>query len=196
MRKALYILISFCLIGCATFHSSYVDSVSPEYESVNLSKKQKKEVTFSVNLHQQMNEEMFLTQESVAEKIKDTLVGSKLYSKVKWVTPKDSGPLHYHFSVKITGPSPADQIAVGMLAGYTLLLIPTWETYNIDMTMFVLKNGKEVYSVSIPTKAVDVIWLPFVVFTPFLNHGTARLVIKNRNMNYFMNEIIENKLYQ
>lgn len=196
MKKITSLFIIILLASCATIPYLYVNPVSPEYSSVNLTKDEKKDVTFSVAIYQQMDEDMFLTQESVATKVRDTLVNSKIFNRVKWVSTQEMGPLHYHFSVKITGPSPEEKMATGFLSGLVLLMIPVWQTYNIDMTMFVLKEGKEVYSVSIPAQARDVIWLPLIISTPFLNHVTARETINNQNMDYFMNEIIETKLYK
>lgn len=182
--------------GCATISSSNEPSIKPDYESVTIIKENKKDVTFSVGYHVQMNEDVFVGQEKVVETVRDTFKKSELYGKVTMNSgDSNESDLHYHFDIKVSGPSVDDQMLIGYVSGLTLMLIPVWISADIDATMFVFKNGKEIHSASISTVGTDIYWAPLVILTPFLNHATVGSYNKNKIMRYFMNEIIEQKLY-
>lgn len=184
------------LFGCATISSSDISGAKPDYNAVQIEKEKRKDITFSVSVHQQMSDHVFLSTDSMAEKIKDVFKESKLFGKVHWVPKDEPSNHHYHFDIKVTGTDESNQMLAGTLSGLTLTLIPVFINYDIDITMFVTKKGKEVYSSAVPVSAHDVIWAPFLVLSPFLNHGTIGMSIKSSTMNHFMSEIIDNKLYR
>jgi hypothetical protein len=194
--KNIYIVLIF-LSSCATISGSNEPSISPNYEFVPIARENRKDVTFSVGYHVQMNEDIFIGRKDVIEKIRDNFRNSKLFGKVAMSTSDDDiGDLHYHFDIKVQGPSVADQVAIGYLSGMTLTLIPVWQSADVDATMFVFKNGKEIHSASVSTTGTDVIWAPLLVLSPLLNHGTVGHYNNRKIMNYFMNEIIIYELYK
>ena len=196
MKKLLTALMIFSLFGCATISSSDISGERPDYSAIQIEKEKRKDITFSVSVHQQMSSDAFLDTDGMAEKIKDAFKESKLFGKVHWVPKDEPSNLHYHFDIKVTGTDESNQMLAGTLSGLTLTLIPVFINYDIDITMFVTKKGKEVYSSAVPVSAHDVIWAPFLVLSPFLNHGTIGMSIKSSTMNHFMTEIIDNKLYK
>ncbi len=191
-----YVVLSV-LSGCATISSSNEEYVVPDYESITVAKKDKKDITFSVSYYTQASDDSFVGKEKITEKVRQELKESGLFGKVAMnANDDDMGKLHYHFEIKVQDADYGTQVALGTLAGLSLTLIPVWVGTDIDATMFVFKNSKEVHSTSISTKETDVVWAPLLVLSPFLNHWTVGSYNNDKIMNYFMNDIIDNKLYK
>ena len=70
-----------------------------------------------------------------------------------------------------------------------------WFNYNLDISMHLIVNGEEVYSVTAPQKVKDLLWLPLFFTWPIFNHGVVGNHVENKAIDYFISEIIENQLY-
>ena len=196
MKKILVILIVLFITGCATIPAGYTPNKNLNDYNVKLDKKDRKDITFSISYYSQVSDdETEKFYKMMMKSVKENFAKTKLFRRVHYVPFEQKGKYHYHFDMKLTGTPPNKQLATGLLSGYTLMLFPMSMEFYVDTTMFLYVNNKEVYSVSSPELVRDVYWLPFIILSPFLNHSTVGSSVINNNIEYFIGNIIENKLY-
>lgn len=184
------------LFSCATYSSGYIPNVSLNIEQINVPKEQRKDITFSMSYYEQVGDKQFYDYSTMTSKIREYLSETNLFNKIHYVsTIAEKSKYHLHFDVKITGTSIENQNNYGAIWGATLGIFPMWIYFNKDTSMFVFSDDKEIYSITAPEKIKDVMWLPFIFLSPFFNHGTVNMYVRRKTLRYFMNEIIENKLY-
>lgn len=193
MKKVLILVLLFVLSGCASFTSRSFSISANKKSNFSLKSEQKKNITFSISLYQQITDmSSSLNEEDLIKEIKEKLKECKLFNKI-YYTKKHKNDNHIHFDVVVTG-TPAFNTSV---KGYFFLwTIPMWSNIYVDITMFYYKNNKEVFSLSAAQKVKDVFWLPFIIVSPVLNHATAGSRIRENALDYFLNAIIEEKLYE
>ena len=191
---SLFFILPF-LFSCATYSSGYIPNVSLE-TNIFIPAEQKKDITFSLSYYEQVGDGQFYDYTSMISKIREYLSETNLFNKVHFVPTLDNkSEYHLHFDVKITGTSIENQNDYGALWGSILGIFPMWIYFNKDISMFVFSGDKEIYSVTAPEKIKDIMWLPLIFFSPFFNHGTVNAYVRRKTLRYFMNELIENKLY-
>ena len=191
MKKIILVLFVF-LFGCAIVPTSNI----PEYreaEQPKIEKNERKNISFSVNVYGSGGNLFFAKKEDLIDDIRTKLKESGLFKKVTY-SSEPYEDLHYNFEFKKTIYSD-DELGASMASAYSLFLIPLWVRHYVDSTLFVTKNGKEVYSTSVPSKITIVFWAPSLILTPIFNIATAENNITKTHMNYYINEIIDNKLY-
>lgn len=198
MNKLFFLLmLALFLTGCATIGTSDIPDY-PAYKKTDIPKSDRQDVTFSVDFIQEVtssHREIIVNQQDIADKIKQTFKQSKLFRRVYYVPPEKAGPYHYHFNVVMTGTDYSSQLGLLMLGGYTLTTVPVWMNFNVDITMHLIVDNQEVYSVTAPQKVKDIIWIGFIAAWPVLNHATIGNHVENNAIEYFISEIIQNKLY-
>jgi hypothetical protein len=175
-----------------TYSLGYVPSV--ELSEISVARSERKDITFSVSRYSEKEYDIF-GHNAMVEKVRDYLQGTQLFNRVHYVNFENKSDRHFHFNFVVTGTDFATEQALFMLSGFTLLVIPTWTTINIDSSMAVFVDKKEVYGVSAPEVVKDVLWLPFVVGAPFINHYTTEAHIKRKTMRYFVKNIEMENLY-
>lgn len=191
MKKIMIILI-LCLNGCATYTSGNLYPV--EAKKVTLNPNERKNMTFSISYYSstpQMGS--ILSEQNIVDKIKDTFKNAKIFNKIHFVPLEKKGDYHLHFNIKITG---SNVLLAFYPTSFIAWSLPTWADTYIDMTMFVIIDDEVIYSSTITERTKDVFWLPLIVFSPFLNHATVGAYIRDKAFKYFLNAIIEEKLYE
>ena len=197
IRPLISIFSILFLFGCTTFSTSDI----PDYEEptkLKIPKEKRKDVTFSVSFMQEVapvNEDIITNQQDLAEDIREAFKEAKLFRKVHYVSPSQASDYHYHFNAIMTGTDYQKQFVMGLLGGYTVAIFPIWFNYNLYISMHLIVNGEEVYSVTAPQKVKDLLWLPLFFTWPIFNHGVVGNHVENKAINYFISEIIENQLY-
>ena len=197
IRNFIGIFSVLFLFGCTTFSTSDIPSYK-EPTKLKIPKEKRKDVTFSVSFMQEVapvNEDIITNQQDLAEDIRDAFKEMKLFRKVHYVSPSQASDYHYHFNAIMTGTDYQKQFVMGLLGGYTVAIFPIWFNYNLDISMHLIVNGEEVYSVTAPQKVKDLLWLPLFFTWPIFNHGVVGNHVENKAINYFISEIIENQLY-
>ncbi|MCQ2966174.1 MAG: hypothetical protein MJ250_05505 [Alphaproteobacteria bacterium] len=190
MKKIIVSLIMvFCLCSCCLIPVGYVPS--KEVNIKELSVDEKKEITYSVSFYDGTSDEFGEQENKFITDIKEHLKNSQLFKKIKQ-TNELSNELHYHFDIHITQEN-AD--AQSFISGLTLGIIPVWIGIHFDINMSVFKNKKEIYTKYLYEQIKYVIWLPFIISAPIWNQSVATYFMRDKILNYYMNEIIENKLY-
>ena len=195
MKKFISLLLSISLsIGCVSFRSGTLPEISKEEIKIKRHYR-KRDVSFSVSYYQQVGGDIIISEKKLKDTIKDSFQKSGLFNRIYSTPFSGKSKYHYHFDFKMTGTSYEDQFAKGMIAGYTLLTIPTWNNFYIDITMYLFVDGKEVYSVTTADRVTDLVWLPFAITWIFANHATMGSHIRKHSLKYFINEIKRNRLY-
>lgn len=196
LKKYFSILFLFFLASCATFSGGYAPKKNFDDTNIVVDKDKKKNLTFSISYYSQVgNEETEKFYNKMMSSIREHFAKSNLFRRVQMVPFEQKSNYHYHFDMKLTGTSPSQQLATGLISGYTATLIPVSMYFYVDTTMFLYVNGKEVYSITSPELIRDTYWLPFIFLSPFCNHNTVGYSLINNNMEYFITTIAENKLY-
>lgn len=137
---------------------------------------------------------MLMDDEDMVSLVRKHLVNSKQFGKVHYVSFEERSDCHYHFEVMITGKDMQDRLGLAMLSGLTITAVPIWYNYHMDFSMSYLVRKQEVFSVASPEEVTDFIWLPMVVASPFMNHGTITPYVESKAMDYFVSEIKNNNL--
>ena len=155
-----------------------------------ISADEKVPITYSVSLEVERHDIIALPElPSLSNKIGAALRSTGLFSSVR--DNDNDGSYHAKFSFRQSGMSEAESAAVGLLSGFTLLLVPTWETYTFDGTVELSLDGKSLYSSVKNEKMRCVIWLPMAPFGLFMNSWTAWSSIEEGNINALVNEVAE-----
>lgn len=196
MYKFLIICFSALTAGCATYTGGYMPYVPSRVEIPNISQQKKRDVSFSISYYQQVGDDIIISEKSIQKEIKTQFEDSHLFRSIYNIPLDNKTNYHYHFDIKLTGTSPADQQAMGLAAGYTLLVFPVWMNFYIDTTMYLFVDNREVFSSTVSEKVTDLVWLPLAWAWPFMNHGTVGSSLKKKILKYFTNEIVQNKLYE
>ncbi len=195
--KFVFLFFPFLLLsGCITYSMGYIPAVDINFKETQNLAKTKKDITFSSSYYQQVGEDVFIDEQELRMAAKTYLEKSGLFQKVHFSPINDKSDYHYHFDIKITGTLPENQSSLGSIWGSALGIFPIWLNYNTDISMTLFVNGEEAHAITAAEKIKDIYWLPFIVFSPFLNHGSIGAYVRRKAMRYFINEIIEERLYE
>lgn len=82
-----------------------------------------------------------------------------------------------------------DSMAVGLLAGYTFLLVPTVEVITFDVSAVLSLNGKPIYSTAKAEEIRCLVWLPLAPTGLFMNSWTAWHYAELGTVNALVNDI-------
>lgn len=196
MRKTLalgLILATTALFsGCATIDTGSGPHASErDIQGVSMVKR---DITFSVEFHDDYGPEAWFDREEIIEAIRSDLEKSNLFGRIFLTSPDQISDRHYHFKVHLTGTDMNTRMAMAMLSGFSLMTIPVWNSTQLDWSMSYVHKGKEVFASSSQQSASDVLWLPGAVTWPFLNHATIGRGMKHKALYYFIKEIRRNRL--
>ena len=187
----------FYLSSCATFSINDIPDYK-QYDKIDTPYLLSKDVTFSVHYLQDIfptGGSAITNQEDFINDIRDAFKTSNLFHKVHYVPLEHASNYHYHFNILMTGTQFQEKMPISILWELTLGVIPMWWNYNLDISMHLFVDKQEVYSVTAPQRVKDVFWLPLFLALPILNHGTVGNHVENEAVDYFISEIIENRLY-
>ncbi len=197
MRIIITICIIIILNGCMTYSAGNIPDIRKNLESTTLKKENRKDITFSFSFYRETSEMSFsLSEEKMVKTVKYIFDKSGLFNKVHYVPFEERSYHHLHFDVKMTATPIDTQSNLGLLSGSFLTLIPIWTNTYVDTTMFLYKGNTEVYSLTAAENFKDIIWLPFIIISPFLNHATVGSYVREKTFKYFLNAILEEKLYK
>lgn len=196
MKPLILFLLSTLCTACATYTGGYMPQIQNTAKTNFFSPTDKKDVSFSTSYYQEVGDEIIISEKSFNKSVKAFFEKSNLFRHAYSIPLDNKSNYHYHFDMKITGTSPKDQEAYGMLSGFTLMVIPIWLNFYVDTTMYIFIDDKEVFSSTTTERVTDFVWLPLAAAWPFFNHATIGSKIKKRMFQYFAQEIITNKLHE
>lgn len=154
----------------------------------------KRDITFSVDFSADLGPANWYGEEEIIFAIREQLAESGLFGKISYVNSHNASDYHYVFKVVHSGTDVNTRAALALCSGFSLTTIPIWHNYELNWTMSVQSHGKEVYSVSSQQTTTDIIWLPCIAGTLFMNHGTIGGGMKTRPLRYFVRQIREQHL--
>ncbi len=175
------------LSGCVMWDAGYTENKPVTRYAVPQS--DKVPITFSVNMQADRSDVFALpTAQDLRERLEAELRSTGVFSDVKYGTKGGSDSYHVEFDFKQAGMTPEQSMAVGLLSGYTLLLIPTCEVLSFDGTAVLSLQDKPIYSTAKAEKLCCLIWLPMAPVGLFMNswsiwffteRGTVRALVED-----------------
>lgn len=181
MKKAVVLVFVF-LTGCASATYYYpTPDEKPVYPVIDEDKRQ--EITFSV-----FSKSLFEPEKDLRKEIKERLLKTGLFKKVRYSFEGEKSPLHFHFMYR-------DYRDDGFAIVFAPFLgvIPMGIYHTRDYSMTAYWKNKEIYSVIAPATQRVVIWLP--LFPLFLSGPISRYNMHNYAFDYIFSKIAEEKLY-
>jgi len=154
----------------------------------------KYDVTFSLSHHNERTDLFGVADEAdIIEMIRHRLIRSGAFASVRYTPLNSMSAYHIHFKMRVSGATPSDSFGVGLLAGYTLLCVPTWETFAIDLSALVYVDGKPVHSVATAEAERFFIWLPLAPVGLVWNSWLAWWSEESNTINFIINDITEQR---
>ena len=187
---AFILLTAFSLQGCATYSKGYTPKVET-FEAAESSQPQ--DITFSLSYSQHIGDPGPVTEERIMKKIKGALRDSGLYKSIRYTSIEDASKNHLHFQAHLSGTGYGDSQVLGMLSGYTLMTIPITVDYYFDLSVFHIKEGREVFSLGAAEQIDQTLWLPLIVLSPILNNYTTLNSVLSKQTRYLVSGIAAGK---
>ena len=174
--------------GCAIWDAGYTRNGPVVRYSV--SEKDKTPITYSVSI-KTLRENIFAAPnyKGLRLKIEDAFRETGLFSEVIYGEKGGSDSYHAEFIFQQAGVTAEQSMGVGMLAGYSLLLIPAWEVFTFDGTAVLSIQDKPIYSISQAEEVRCLIWLPMTPVGLFMNAWTVWHFVEKGTVNALVNEI-------
>lgn len=193
VRKVLFLLCSVLLLAsCATINVG--DGPHATERDIHGEPVTRRDITFSVDFHDDYGPEAWFEKDEIIKAIREDFERSGMFGRVYLTDTNNISERHYHFSVYMTGTDANTRQILGTLSGFTLGAIPTWTSMNLDWSMSYIHKGKEAFAASSEQASRDVVWLPFIITSPVLNHATVGSGMKHNAIFHFLREIRRNKL--
>lgn len=190
MRKLHAIWLAIALSGCMMFDAGYTDN--DDVRKFSIPSEEKIAITYSVSVDLERGDIFAApTVAEVSGLVSDALNKSGVFSRVCGVSQKNDRGYHVELSLKQSGMSIEQSMGVGMLAGYTLLLVPTAEVITFDVTATLYLKGKPIYATAKAEEMRCIIWLPMAPIGMFMNSWTVVDAIEKGSVNSAINDIVQ-----
>lgn len=198
MKKVFLFLILSFLNSCAAYTSGYLPSIKEPHIPHIEPHQEKSDLTFSIDFPNNSDMEAKINLEKTRIKeIKEFFGTTRLFNKIHFVPFNEKGTKHIHFDFVRTSEMPPEVAVNFVLASaYTLTALPFWASEYIDINMSFYVNQKERLALSVAEKEKVFIWLPLIILAPFFNPDSVEARIRDHAFKYFLNEIIEERLYE
>ncbi len=146
-------------------------------------------ITFSVSMQSEREDVFALpTGQSLNRKISEGLARTGLFSNA-YYAPENPTGYHVVFNFHQAGATEEQSVSIGLIAGYTLCLIPVGEIFTFDGSAIVMLKGKPLFTTAKAEEIRCVIWLPLAPFGLFMNSWTIWPCIERGVVNALVNDI-------
>lgn len=192
MKKVFLFLLFLLLNACAVYTSGYMPLVKEPRIPYTEQHQKKYDLTFSIgSLGTSPKFEAVVIKE-----IKEFFGKTHLFNKIHYIPFKEKSSRHIHFDFIYAEQNPQEAMNLGFISGYTLTAFPVWISQYVDINMLFYINRKERLALSVAEKEKIFIWLPLIILTPAFNPISVEARIRENAFKYFLNAIIEEKLYE
>ena len=186
------LMIAFLLFcrGCIMWDAGYTSN--KPIDKYAMSASEKIPISYSVSLDLARTDIIAAPDvKELTQKIESALRETDLFSEISYGKKDGKDSYHIEFTFRQAGMSVADSMAVGLLAGYSLLLIPTCELLTFDGTAVLTLQGTPIYSTAKPEELRCLIWLPMAPFGVFMNAWTVWHYAEKGTVNALVNDIAD-----
>lgn len=193
MNNRTYFFILICssflfLNGCVTVPQSYTPSTSLNINTCH----DKYDISYSLSYISDGDVSTGRASESrMREIIEKQLKQSNYFSNVTYKDPAEKSHYHIHFIAHYSMCPVDESTEHGYFAGDTLFLIPTWQNMYLDLSAFLIRDNRKVYSVSTSENLRCYIWLPLAPFGLIWNNWISWTVQEKKCVNYLLNSITD-----
>ncbi len=184
--------LSLLFPSCATISTG--DGPSASAADIQKGVTPVRDITFSIDFQDDYGPESWFDKKDFILAIRKDFEKSGLFSRVHYVLPQNAGPYHLHFRIGSSGTDMNTRMTLGALSGLCFCTLPVWTTYALDWSMSVVHRGKELYAFSSQQEGKDIIWAPFILASPFMNHATTGNRMVHAATHYFLTEIQQNRI--
>lgn len=175
-------VLSAALSGCVMWDAGYTENRPVSRYAV--SPADKFPITYSVSMRAERSDVFALPDEKgLREKVKDALTATGLFSEVAYGAKGGEDSYHVEFTFRQSGVTAEQSMEVGLLAGYTLLLIPTGEVLTFDGSAVLSLQGRPIYSMAKAEEVRCLIWLPMAPFGLVMNAWTVWHAVEKGTVN-------------
>lgn len=190
MKSKVVSLIAIAMIftGCIMFDAGYTDN-NPVVET-QISIDERVPVSYDVILELDRSDIIAEPEmQELKDKIEFALKTTGLFSEVYYGKGDDDDSYHVSFSFKQAGMSYDDSMMIGILAGYTFLLVPTMELRTFDGSAILSLKGNPIYATAKAEELRYLIWLPLAPAGIFMNSWAAWHFAEQGTVNALVNDI-------
>lgn len=181
-KVILPLALAFALSGCIMWDAGYTENKPVSRYDVPDS--DKLPITYSVTLKTERDDVFALPDtKSLSAKIEDALMETGVFSKVTPGAPGGPEPYHVDFSFHQAGVDAEQSLAVGTIATYTSMSVPTGEVFTFDGSAVLSFHGKPVCSTARAEEMRSLIWLPIAPLGLVLNSWTAWYFVETGSVN-------------
>ena len=180
------LLMSLALLGglpgCVIWDAGYTEN-KPVSRYV-VPSADKFPITYSVSMIAERDDVFALPEiKGLRKKIEDALMATGMFSEVSYGSKSGQDSYHVEFSFRQAGMPVEQSMAVGLLAGYTLFLLPTGEVLTFDGSAVLSLQGKPLYSTAKAEEIRCLNWLPLAPFGLFMNSWTVWNALETGTVN-------------
>lgn len=163
-------LLALVLAGCVLWDAGYTENKPVSMYAVPQDEKVSISYSVSVEIERDDDDEVaFPTWSSLREKIEEALRATGMFSEVVYAAKGGEDSYHIEFSFHQAGTNAEEAQAIGFLAGYTFVLVPTGEILTFDGSAVLSIQGKPIYSTAKSEELRRLIWLPMAPIGVFMN---------------------------
>ena len=178
----LAVLALLIVSGCAIWDAGYTENKPVRRNSVP--SVDKVPITYSVSMKSERGDVIALPDiESLRKNIQRALKETGMFSEIHYGAKGGADSYHIEFSFHQGGTSIEDSMAAGIVAGYTLLLLPVWEVITFDGSAVLSLQGKPIYSTAKAEEMRCVIWLPLAPVGLFMNSWSVWYFLEKGSVN-------------
>ncbi len=178
----LAVLALLSVSGCAIWDAGYTENKPVRRYSVP--SVDKVPITYNVSMKSERDDVIALPDiESLRKNIERALKETGMFSEIHYGAKGGADSYHIEFSFHQGGTSIEDSMAAGIVAGYTLLLLPVWEVVTFDGTAVLSLQGKPIYSTAKAEEMRCVIWLPLAPVGIFMNSWSVWHYLEKGSVN-------------
>lgn len=194
MPNRFFILPLFALVltGCVIWDAGYTEN--RPISRYLLSADDKIPISYNVSVKTERNDDddMALpTWKGMREKIEDALLSSGMFSEVAYAEKGGEDSYHVEFSFRQSGTSAEDAQKIGLLAGYTFVLVPTGEILTFDGSAILSIKGKPIYSTAKAEELRRLVWLPMAPIGLFMNDWAVWHYAELGTVNALCEDIVQ-----
>ena len=176
------VLMLLTVSGCAIWDAGYTENKPVRRYSVP--SVDKVPITYSVSMKSERGDVIALPDiESLRKNVERALKDTGMFSEIHYGTKGGVDSYHIEFSFHQGGISIEDSMAVGLLAGYTFLLVPVGEVLTFDGSAVLSLQGKPIYSTAKAEEMRCVIWLPLAPVGLFMNSWSVWHYLEKGSVN-------------